>query len=177
MRLHLVTFPVRVHLVSTDDEIHEIVGVHRDVPFEELQQIIYDGFKMKGELLGMKLDARWMSDADWKFICDSTRPNFLGTGGNEDNSSTSEAVVGLALILADRKESIIRSLFTPLFDVMAHLQSSHMVALKTYLMKKRVKEGTRRHQRQVQRNPDSQLGRETDTRPSCLSIAHMSLTC
>lgn len=88
---------MRVHLVGTDDELHKVVGVHGDVPLEELQQIIYDGFEIQGELSGMKLDARWMSDAGWKFICDSTPPNFLGAGGKEDNSSTSGSSGGVGL--------------------------------------------------------------------------------
>ncbi|TLD39487.1 hypothetical protein E2P81_ATG00474 [Venturia nashicola] len=83
LRDQIVIFPVRIHLVGTNDEIHEIVGVHRDIPLRELKQLIYQTLEMKEELSDMELDARWMSDADWKFICDSTPSSVLGADSDE----------------------------------------------------------------------------------------------
>lgn len=89
LKRNIVNFPVRVHLVGTDDELHEIIGVHRDIPFEELQQLIYESLEIKG-WVSLDMDARWMSEADWKFVCDSAPVTVFGPDSNGDSSSQSQ---------------------------------------------------------------------------------------
>ncbi|KAE9973644.1 hypothetical protein EG327_009020 [Venturia inaequalis] len=80
---HTAGFPVRVHLVGTDDEHHEIIGVHQDMTIKELNQTIYESLEI-AEWVSLTLDVRWMSDADWKFICDSTPSTISEADSKED---------------------------------------------------------------------------------------------
>lgn len=82
LRVHDDRFPVRVRLVGTDDEIHEVIGARRDMSFLDLLKTIHTclGLPITTPPSELKLDARWMSDEDWRFISNQV-PAITPAGG------------------------------------------------------------------------------------------------
>jgi hypothetical protein len=87
------SFPVRVHLVGKDDKIHNIIGTLRDMSLEDLQKAVHVGIGLQETMhwTDLDLDARWMSDADWHYICHQAVPQNRQSTNHQKNEPHSKA--------------------------------------------------------------------------------------